>query len=94
MWRLFYSEIYRASLNKILLDNKYELQYILIFFYRSVTVGQDSVNSVVMCEEPQDKRQRLMVAASISINAAGSNVTARYKAVLSKYLFICLFYWV
>lgn len=65
-----------------------------ILFYRSVTVGQDSVNSVVMCEEPQDKRQRLMVAASISINAAGSNVTARYKAVLSKYLFICLFYWV
>ncbi|KAL9952201.1 hypothetical protein ACROYT_G039416 [Oculina patagonica] len=44
---------------------------------RSVRVEQNSVNSVILNDQPHDPHQRFLVAANISINATGSTVVAR-----------------
>lgn len=49
---------------------------------RASRVEQDSVNSVVMCEEPQDKHPRLLVAASVNINPSGNTIIARETTYL------------
>ncbi|CAH3166074.1 unnamed protein product [Porites lobata] len=44
---------------------------------RSVRIEQNSVNSVVLNDQPQDPHQRFLVAANLSINATGTTVVAR-----------------
>ena len=40
-------------------------------------IEQNSVNSVVLNDQPQDSHQRFLVAANLSINATGTTVVAR-----------------
>jgi len=49
---------------------------------RATKVEQDSVNSVFICEEPQDKHPRLMVSANVGVNAAGNTIIAKDTTVL------------
>ena len=44
---------------------------------RSVRIEQNSVNSVILNDQPQDPHQRFMVAGKVGINATGSTVVAR-----------------
>lgn len=44
---------------------------------RSVRIEQNSVNSIILKDQPQDPHQRFLVAAKIGINATGSTVVAR-----------------
>lgn len=52
--------------------------FTFLFDFRATRVEQDSVNSVVLCEEPQDKHPRMLVAAAINMNSAGNAMIARY----------------
>jgi len=49
---------------------------------RSTRVEQDSVNSVVICEEPQDKHSLLMISASINVSSRGDTMIARETTLL------------
>lgn len=44
---------------------------------KSVRIEQNSVNSIILKDQPQDPHQRFLVAAKIGINATGSTVVAR-----------------
>lgn len=44
---------------------------------KSVRIEQNSVNSVILNDQPQDPHQRFMVAGKVGINATGSTVVAR-----------------
>ncbi|CAM9496697.1 unnamed protein product [Lampetra fluviatilis] len=44
---------------------------------RSVRVGNMSVNSVAVNDEPQDSHDRLLVAASVNVNQSGSTILLR-----------------
>ena len=45
-------------------------------------VERSSVNVVVVDSEPQDKHERMMVAAHVAVNPSGSMVLARYTTLL------------
>ena len=51
---------------------------------RCTRIERDSVNSVLVCEEPQDKYLRFMVAATITMNPTGSTLNARDTCLLPK----------
>ncbi len=45
-------------------------------------IQQDSVNTVVLNTEPQEKHERMMVAAHVALSASGSNYVARDTTLL------------
>ena len=45
-------------------------------------IESDSVNSIVVDSEPQDKHERLMVACSIGLNSSGNALLARNTTLL------------
>ena len=49
---------------------------------KAARVESDSVNSIVLNDEPQDKHQRLMVAACVALNSTGNTVLARNTTLL------------
>ncbi|XP_065661782.1 ATP-dependent RNA helicase TDRD9 isoform X2 [Hydra vulgaris] len=49
---------------------------------RGCRVEQDSVNSVVICEDPHDKHQKLLIAATVNVNSAGNSIIARETTLL------------
>lgn len=49
---------------------------------RTAKVERDSVNSIVIDSEPQDKHKRLMVAGHIAVNSSGNIVLARNTTLL------------
>ena len=49
---------------------------------RAAKVERSSVNVVVVDSEPQDKHERMMVAAHVAVNPSGSMVLARYTTLL------------
>lgn len=48
----------------------------------AVRVQRDSVNSVVVNNEPEDKNQRMMVAAHVVLNPTGSACVTRDTTLL------------
>eukprot|EP00795_Rhopilema_esculentum_P002873 gene2873-1110_t len=50
--------------------------------FRATNIEKDSVNSVFICEEPQDKHPRFMVSAVIGVNATGNTLIARETTVM------------
>ena len=48
----------------------------------AVKVQRDSLNTVVVNTEPEDKQQRMMVAAHVLLNAAGSACLVRDTTLL------------
>ncbi|NXI95215.1 TDRD9 helicase, partial [Psophia crepitans] len=42
--------------------------------FRNALIKKESINSVVLCDAPEDSFQQLLVAASVSANATGSTV--------------------
>ncbi len=49
---------------------------------RSVRVQNDSINSVVINNEPQDKHARMMVAGQVILNPSGNTCLARDTTLL------------
>jgi ATP-dependent RNA helicase TDRD9 len=49
---------------------------------KSTRIDGSSVNSMVLNDEPQDKHHRLMVAATVALNATGNTVLARNTTLL------------
>ena len=47
---------------------------------RGVRVERDSVNSVTIDNEPQDKHERIMIAAHVGLNPSGNSMILRYRA--------------
>ena len=45
-------------------------------------IQQDSVNTVVLNTEPQEKHERVMIAAHVTLSASGSNYVARDTTLL------------
>ncbi len=43
---------------------------------------RDSVNSVALHSEPEDRHQRLMVAAYVGVNNAGNTLLARDTTIM------------
>jgi len=43
-------------------------------------VERDSVNSVTIDNEPQDKHERLMIASHVGLNPSGNTMVLRYTA--------------
>ena len=44
---------------------------------RGVRVERDSVNSVTIDNEPQDKHERIMIAAHVGLNPSGNTMVLR-----------------
>eukprot|EP00794_Sanderia_malayensis_P020227 gene20227-22203_t len=66
-------------------SSPYEMQFYNMTYngkFRSTRVERDSVNSVFMCEEPQDKHAILMLSANVGINAVGNTLLARETTVM------------
>lgn len=51
---------------------------------RNVTVDRDSVNSVIINQDPNDSCQRLMIASSVGVNDSGATMIARNTTLLPK----------
>lgn len=49
---------------------------------RSVSVGRDSVNSVLLNQDPTDEHRTLLVAASVGVNESGTTMIARNTTLL------------
>ena len=49
---------------------------------RPARIERDSVNSVVVDNEPQDKHERMMVAARVALNPSGSACVAKETTLL------------
>ena len=49
---------------------------------RTTRVERDSVNSIVVDSEPQDKMLRMMVASHVALNPAGSTILTRDTTLL------------
>ena len=47
------------------------------FLFRATKIERDSVNSVALNDEPQDKHERFLVASNIGINTTGTVMIAR-----------------
>uniref|UniRef100_A0A8D1ZGB4 ATP-dependent RNA helicase TDRD9 n=1 Tax=Sus scrofa TaxID=9823 RepID=A0A8D1ZGB4_PIG len=50
--------------------------------FRCVWIEKESVNSVIVSDAPEDGHQRMLVAASLSVNATGSTVLLRETSLL------------
>ncbi|XP_062851750.1 ATP-dependent RNA helicase TDRD9 [Trichomycterus rosablanca] len=50
--------------------------------YRSVAIERDSINSVLVNDNPQDGHDRMMVAGSVSLSASGSYVTVKVTTLM------------
>jgi ATP-dependent RNA helicase TDRD9 len=48
----------------------------------AVRIQRDSINSVVINSEPQDKHQRMMVSAHVLLNPTGNACVARDTTLL------------
>ncbi|KAH0620331.1 hypothetical protein JD844_020628, partial [Phrynosoma platyrhinos] len=55
---------------------------ILPLFPRMVLVEKESVNSIVVSDAPENSFQRLLVAASVSVNATGSTMLLRETSLM------------
>ena len=49
---------------------------------RPARIERDSVNSVVVDNEPQDKHERMMVAARVALNPSGSACVAKETTLM------------
>ena len=66
-------------------DNLYEVTFYSLTSvggFRPAKVERDSVNSIVVENEPQDKHERLMIAAHVALNPAGNVCLARHTTLL------------
>ncbi|XP_030628475.1 ATP-dependent RNA helicase TDRD9 [Chanos chanos] len=50
--------------------------------YRSVAIEKDSINSVLVNENPQDKYERLLVAGSVSLSSSGSKLMLKETTLM------------
>uniref|UniRef100_A0A8C3WCV0 ATP-dependent RNA helicase TDRD9 n=1 Tax=Catagonus wagneri TaxID=51154 RepID=A0A8C3WCV0_9CETA len=67
--------------------NPYELKchsLTRISKFRCVWIEKESVNSVIVSDSPEDVHQRMLVAASLSVNATGSVVLLRETSLLPR----------
>ncbi|XP_045863863.1 ATP-dependent RNA helicase TDRD9 [Meles meles] len=65
--------------------NPYELKchsLTRISKFRCVWVEKESINSVIISDAPEDLHQRMLVAASLSVNATGSTMLLRETSLL------------
>ncbi|KAM6170841.1 ATP-dependent RNA helicase TDRD9 isoform 1-T1 [Erethizon dorsatum] len=65
--------------------NPYELKchsLTRISKFRCVWIDKESINSVIISEEPADLHQRMLVAASLSVNATGSTMLLRETSLM------------
>ncbi|KAM5274365.1 ATP-dependent RNA helicase TDRD9 [Ctenodactylus gundi] len=65
--------------------NPYELKchsLTRISKFRSVWIEKESINSVIISDTPADLHQRMLVAASLSVNATGSTMLLRETSLL------------
>ncbi|KAJ8780225.1 hypothetical protein J1605_011828 [Eschrichtius robustus] len=65
--------------------NPYELKchsLTRISKFRCVWVEKESINSVIISDSPEDLHQRMLVAASLSVNATGSTVLLRETSLM------------
>ena len=46
--------------------------------YRGIRVERDSLNSVIIDNEPQDKHERIMVSCYVELNPTGNTIVLRY----------------
>uniref|UniRef100_A0A4W4EBT1 ATP-dependent RNA helicase TDRD9 n=1 Tax=Electrophorus electricus TaxID=8005 RepID=A0A4W4EBT1_ELEEL len=50
--------------------------------YRSVIIDRDSINSVLVNDNPQDSHERLLVAGSVSLNASGTCIMLKETTLM------------
>ncbi|XP_037687633.1 ATP-dependent RNA helicase TDRD9 [Choloepus didactylus] len=50
--------------------------------FRSVWIEKESINSVIISDAPEDLHQRMLVAASLSVNATGSTMLLRETSLM------------
>ncbi|KAM9091278.1 ATP-dependent RNA helicase TDRD9 [Megaptera novaeangliae] len=65
--------------------NPYELKchsLTRISKFRRVWIEKESINSVIISDSPEDLHQRMLVAASLSVNATGSAVLLRETSLM------------
>ncbi|XP_057589558.1 ATP-dependent RNA helicase TDRD9 [Hippopotamus amphibius kiboko] len=65
--------------------NPYELKchsLTRISKFRCVWIEKESINSVIISDSPEDLHQRMLVAASLSVNATGSTMLLRETSLL------------
>ncbi|XP_007176293.2 ATP-dependent RNA helicase TDRD9 isoform X3 [Balaenoptera acutorostrata] len=65
--------------------NPYELKchsLTRISKFRCVWIEKESINSVIISDSPEDFHQRMLVAASLSVNATGSTVLLRETSLM------------
>ncbi|KAB0398865.1 hypothetical protein E2I00_006060 [Balaenoptera physalus] len=65
--------------------NPYELKchsLTRISKFRRVWIEKESINSVIISDSPEDLHQRMLVAASLSVNATGSTVLLRETSLM------------
>uniref|UniRef100_A0A8C6BQ19 ATP-dependent RNA helicase TDRD9 n=1 Tax=Monodon monoceros TaxID=40151 RepID=A0A8C6BQ19_MONMO len=65
--------------------NPYELRchsLTRISKFRRVQIEKESINSVIISDSPEDLHQRMLVAASLSVNATGSTMLLRETSLM------------
>ncbi|XP_014646068.1 PREDICTED: putative ATP-dependent RNA helicase TDRD9 isoform X1 [Ceratotherium simum simum] len=65
--------------------NPYELKchsLTRISKFRCVWIEKESINSVIISDTPEDLHQRMLVAASLSVNATGSTILLRETSLM------------
>nr|XP_030739073.1 ATP-dependent RNA helicase TDRD9 [Globicephala melas] len=65
--------------------NPYELRchsLTRISKFRRVRIEKESINSVIISDSPEDLHQRMLVAASLSVNATGSTMLLRETSLM------------
>ncbi|XP_064403082.1 ATP-dependent RNA helicase TDRD9-like [Halichondria panicea] len=66
-------------------DSMYEVtfhQMTIAGGYRQARIERDSVNCIVVNSEPQDRRDRLMVAGYVALNPSGNTCIARHTTLM------------
>lgn len=63
---------------------------------RPAKIEKDSVNSIVVDNEPQDKHERMMVAANVAVTSSGNIVLARNTTLMPNHnglhFLVCLLF--
>nr|XP_033808799.1 ATP-dependent RNA helicase TDRD9 isoform X1 [Geotrypetes seraphini] len=65
--------------------NPYELQFhsmTRVSRFRCICIEKESINSVLVNDSPEDIYQRMLVAASLSVNASGSTVLLKETSLM------------